>query len=204
MFQNLPTIIISLRCLQSVPVSKTRQSTLGRHLICRLQTRPRMVKVSLSPILKLLLMRTISEKVIRTTLEHELGWWPNEHGKPDNQEESRWADQVDYLPFNDFNTICQSHDFRWLYFCNWISYLILLIKFCFLNDFISQYVINYDYPNNSEDYIHRIGKIFNLKTKFVHRRWSNLDPTSYNFMRINKLFTHWVCLLCFIYILTSW
>ena len=33
-----------------------------------------------------------------------------------------------------------------------------------------KFVINYEYPNNSEDYIHRIGKIFNLKTKFVHRR----------------------------------
>jgi superfamily II DNA/RNA helicase len=26
-----------------------------------------------------------------------------------------------------------------------------------------KFVINYDYPNNSEDYIHRIGKIFTVQ-----------------------------------------
>ena len=34
-----------------------------------------------------------------------------------------------------------------------------------------KFVINYDYPNNSEDYIHRIGKSFRLDFAFMMIKW---------------------------------
>ena len=51
-----------------------------------------------------------------------------------------------------------------------------------------KFVINYDYPNNSEDYIHRIGK-FIIATKYSQMMINWIQFLS-NYAEIYKLFTH--------------
>ena len=41
-----------------------------------------------------------------------------------------------------------------------------------------KFVINYDYPNNSEDYIHRIGRFINVKCNKIFPNDDQLDPIS--------------------------
>ena len=50
-----------------------------------------------------------------------------------------------------------------------------------------KFVINYDYPNNSEDYIHRIGKS-RFDEVFMMITW--IQFLSHNAETL-KLFTHW-------------
>ena len=51
-----------------------------------------------------------------------------------------------------------------------------------------KFVINYDYPNNSEDYIHRIGK-FIIATKYFQMMINWIQFLS-NYAETYKLFTH--------------